>query len=205
MGKNSVESEGAFGRFPVDIEVQQRPRRPMQGSVAGASIVSHGSVAVFGRAIRHTLDEIIQDEVIVRKGNRGAPGSKIFVTNRSAATQALPIKVLELILWLLLGSVFKARLEHLTEACWHKILFSKFTLGMSRKITKKKCLHRECCVRAKAKVKKFGVEHYQLLWLYAAGADQVTNHLRACIRSLHLQSLCVGNGRRERLFGLRHF
>jgi hypothetical protein len=77
------------------------------------------------------------------------------VTNRSAATQALPIKVLELILWLLLGSVFKARLEHLAEACWRKILFSKFTLGMSRKITKKKCLHRERCVRAKAKVKKF--------------------------------------------------
>jgi hypothetical protein len=82
----------------------------MQGSVAGASIALHGSVAVFGRAIRCTLDKIIQDEVIVRKGNRAAPGSKIFVTNRSAATQALPIKVLELILWLLVGSVFKSRL-----------------------------------------------------------------------------------------------
>jgi hypothetical protein len=54
----------------------------------------HGSVAVFGSAIHCTLDKIIQDEVIVRKGDRGAPGSKIFVTNRSTATQALPIKFL---------------------------------------------------------------------------------------------------------------
>ena len=59
MDKNSVESEGALGRFPRDIEVQQRPRRPMQGSVAGASIALHGSVAVFGRANRRTLDKII--------------------------------------------------------------------------------------------------------------------------------------------------
>ena len=178
----------------------------MQGSVAGASIVSHGSVAVFGHAIHRTLDKIIQDEVIVRKGNRGAPGSKIFVTNRSAATQALPIKVLELILWLLLRSVFKARLEHLAEACWRKILFSKFTLGMSHKITKKRSACIENVVSGpRPRSRSFGVEHYQLLWLYAAGADQVANHIRACIRSLHLQSLCVENGRRERLFGLRHF
>jgi hypothetical protein len=66
----------------------------MQGSVAGASMTLHGSVAVFGSAIHCTLDKIIQDEVIVRKGDRGAPGSKIFVTNRSTATQALPIKFL---------------------------------------------------------------------------------------------------------------
>ena len=94
MDKNSVDSEGAFGLVPHDIEVQQRPRRLIQGSVAGASFASHGSVAVFGRAICRTLDKIIQDEVIVRKGDCGAPGSKIFVTNRSAATQALPIKFL---------------------------------------------------------------------------------------------------------------
>ena len=60
------------------------------------------------------------------------------------------------ILWLLLGSVlFKACLEHLAEAFWSKILFSKFLLGMSHTIKKKKCLHRERCARAKAKVKKF--------------------------------------------------
>ncbi len=51
-------------------------------------------MAVFGHVTCCTLDEIIQDKVIVRKGDRGAPGSKIFVTNRSAATQALPIKFL---------------------------------------------------------------------------------------------------------------
>ena len=44
MGKNSVDSEGAFGRVPHDIEVQQRPRRPIQGSVARASFALHGSV-----------------------------------------------------------------------------------------------------------------------------------------------------------------
>jgi hypothetical protein len=92
--EHTLESEGAFGSVPDDIEVPRRPRTPIQGSVAGASIASHGSVAVFGRATRRTLDKIIQDEVIVRKGDRGAPGLKIFVTNRSAATQALPIKFL---------------------------------------------------------------------------------------------------------------
>ncbi len=91
-------TEGAFGRVPDDIEVPQRPRRPIQRSVAGASIVSHGSVAVFGRATRCTLDKIIQDEVIVQKGDRRAPGSKNFVTNWSAATQALPIKFLLVVL-----------------------------------------------------------------------------------------------------------
>ena len=97
MDENSVESEGAFSRLPDDIEVLRRPRRPMQGSVAGTSISSsHGSVAVFGCAIRRTLDKIIQDEVIVRKGDHGAPGLKLIVTNRSAATQALPIKFLGL-------------------------------------------------------------------------------------------------------------
>jgi hypothetical protein len=59
------------------------------------------------------------------------------------------------ILWLLLGSVFKAHLGHLAEAFWRTILFSKFTLGMSRKIKKKKSSHQERRARAKAKVKKF--------------------------------------------------
>ena len=94
MDENSVDSEGALGRVPHDIEVKQCPQRPMQGSVAGASIASHVSVAVFGPAIHRTLDKIIQDEVIVRKGDRGAPCLKIFVTNWSAETQALPIKFL---------------------------------------------------------------------------------------------------------------
>ena len=63
-------------------------------SVVGASIASHGSVAVFGRATHRTLEEIVQDKVIVCKGDCGAPGFKIFVTNWSAATLALPIKYL---------------------------------------------------------------------------------------------------------------
>ncbi len=33
--------------------------------------------------------------MIVRKIDRGVPGSKIFVSNRTAATQALPVKFLE--------------------------------------------------------------------------------------------------------------
>ena len=91
----SLEStEGAFGRIPDDIEVPRHPRRLIQGSVAGASIASHGSVTGFGHATRRTLDKIIQDKVIVQTGDRGAPGLKIFVTNWSAATQALPIKFL---------------------------------------------------------------------------------------------------------------
>jgi hypothetical protein len=64
--KHSLEStQGAFRRVPDDIEVPQHPQRPIQGSITGVSIASHGSVAVFGRATHHTLDEIIQDKVIV--------------------------------------------------------------------------------------------------------------------------------------------
>ena len=60
----------------------------------GGSTTSHGSAAVFGRTTRRTLDEITQDEVIVRKSDRGVAGSKIFVSNRTAATQALSAKFL---------------------------------------------------------------------------------------------------------------
>ncbi len=60
----------------------------------GGSVASHGSAAVFGRATRRTLEEITQDEVIVRKADRGVAGSKIFVSNRTAATQALSAKIL---------------------------------------------------------------------------------------------------------------
>ena len=69
VDKHSLEStEGAFGCVPDDIEVPRCPQRPIQGSVAGASIASHCSVAVFGRATHRTLDKIIQDKVIVQKG-----------------------------------------------------------------------------------------------------------------------------------------
>ena len=70
-----------------------RNRSPAR-SFAGASITSCGSAAVFGRATCRTLDEIIQDKVIVQKGYLGVPGPKIFVSNWTAATQSLPVKFL---------------------------------------------------------------------------------------------------------------
>ena len=63
--------------------------------VPGRSTVStNNSVAVFGRANCCTLEEIVLDEIIVQKDDRGTPGSKIFVSNRVAATQGLSIKFL---------------------------------------------------------------------------------------------------------------
>ena len=75
-----------LNRFPVGPAVA--------GAVGSGSVTTMGSVAVFGRANRRTLEEIVQDEVIVRKGDRGAPGSKLFVANRLAATQPLSVKFL---------------------------------------------------------------------------------------------------------------
>ncbi len=62
-------------------------------TVATAALVaSQGSTTVFQQRARCTLLEIEQDEVVVRKGNRGLPGSKIYVANRIAATQSLSSK-----------------------------------------------------------------------------------------------------------------
>ncbi len=58
------------------------------------SVASQGSAAVFQRRARRTLLEIEQDEVVVRKGDQGLPGSKIYVANRIAATQSLSSKFL---------------------------------------------------------------------------------------------------------------
>jgi hypothetical protein len=58
------------------------------------SVASQGSVAIFQQRARHTLLEVEQDEVIVRKGNRGLPGSKIYVANWIAATQSILSKLL---------------------------------------------------------------------------------------------------------------
>ena len=79
---------------PFELRRAAARIRPVGRFAAGGSVSSHGSAAVFGRATRRTLDQIIQDEVIVRKGDRGVSGSKIFVSNRTAATQALPVKFL---------------------------------------------------------------------------------------------------------------
>jgi hypothetical protein len=60
----------------------------------GGSVTTMGSVAVFGRANCRTLEEIVQDEVIVRKKDWGLPGFKLFVLNWLAATQGLTVKFL---------------------------------------------------------------------------------------------------------------
>jgi len=64
------------------------------GVAAARSVASQASVAMFGRANCCTIDEIVLDEVLVRKENRGTPGSKIFVANRAAATLGLDVKFL---------------------------------------------------------------------------------------------------------------
>ena len=75
---------------PEDIRVPQD-----DATVAtAATVASQGSAAVFQRRARRTLLEIEQDEVVVRKGDRGLPGSKIYVANRIAATQSLSSKFL---------------------------------------------------------------------------------------------------------------
>ena len=51
-------------------------------------------MAVFGRANRRTFDKIAIDEILVCKNERGAHGTKIYVTNRAAATLGLPVKFL---------------------------------------------------------------------------------------------------------------
>ena len=51
-------------------------------------------MAAFGRATRRTIEDLVLDEVIVRKEDRGVSGSKIFVANRAAATMGLSVKFL---------------------------------------------------------------------------------------------------------------
>jgi hypothetical protein len=75
-----------LNRFPVGPAVA--------GAVGSGSVTTMGSVTVFGRANRRTLDKIVQDEVIVCKGDSGARGSKLFVANRLATTQPLSVKFL---------------------------------------------------------------------------------------------------------------
>ncbi len=51
-----------------------------------ASVASQSSAAVFQQRACRTLLEIEQDEVIVRKGDCGLWGLKVYVANRIAAT-----------------------------------------------------------------------------------------------------------------------
>jgi hypothetical protein len=88
----------------VDDDSLQDSQRGVPGNIqilqedatvaTAASVASQGSTAVFQQRARCTLLEIEQDEVVVRKGNRGLPGSKIYVANRIAATQSLLSKFL---------------------------------------------------------------------------------------------------------------
>jgi hypothetical protein len=75
---------------PGNIQISQE-----DATVATAALVaSQGSVAVFQQRACCTLLEIEQDKVIVRKGDRGLPGSKVYVANRIAATQSLSSRFL---------------------------------------------------------------------------------------------------------------
>jgi hypothetical protein len=63
-------------------------RIPQEDATA-ASVASQGSAAIFQQRACCTLLEIEQDKVVVCKGYRGLPGSKVYVANRIAATQSL--------------------------------------------------------------------------------------------------------------------
>jgi hypothetical protein len=75
---------------PGNIQIPQE-----DATVATAALVaSQGSTAIFQQRACCTLLEIEQDVVVVHKGNRGLPGSKIYVANWIAATQSLSSKFL---------------------------------------------------------------------------------------------------------------
>jgi len=77
------------------------------------SVVSVGSVAVFARINPCTLEEIAVNEILVRKDEHEAHGSKIYVANCAAATKGLPVKFL--------GSfhlLLKKGQEYSRPICW---------------------------------------------------------------------------------------
>ena len=75
---------------PGNIQIPQE-----DATVAtAASVASQGSMAIFQQRAHRTLLEIEQDEVVVRKGDCGLPGSKAYIANRIAATQSLLSKFL---------------------------------------------------------------------------------------------------------------
>ncbi len=59
-----------------------------------ASVASQGSAAIFQQRACRTLLEIEQDKVVMRKGDCGLPGSKVYVANQITATQSLSSKFL---------------------------------------------------------------------------------------------------------------
>ena len=69
--------QDSLGGVPVNIRIQE------DETVGGASVASQGTAAVFQQRARHTLLEIELDKVVVRKGDCGLPGWKVYVTNRN--------------------------------------------------------------------------------------------------------------------------
>ncbi len=77
--------QGSQRSVPGNIQIPQE-----DATVATAALVaSQGSAAVFQQRARCTLLEIEQDEVVMRKGDRGLPGLKVYVANWITATQSL--------------------------------------------------------------------------------------------------------------------
>ena len=79
---------------PLRAAAAARSRVPSSAAVAAGSVASQATVAAFGRVSRRTLEDLVLDEVIVQKEDRGVSGSKIFVANRAAATMGLSVKFL---------------------------------------------------------------------------------------------------------------
>jgi hypothetical protein len=94
---NFVSSFWSLNLKMVDDDSLQDSQRGVPGNIqilqedatvaTAASAASQSSTAVFQQRAHCTLLEIEQDEIVVCKGNRGLPGSKIYVANRIAATQ----------------------------------------------------------------------------------------------------------------------
>jgi hypothetical protein len=83
-----------YKKPPLALLEESLDKKNLPKEVYKMQVSTNNSVAVFGRSNRRTLEEIVLDEIIVRKEDRGTPGSKIFVANRLAATQGLSIKFL---------------------------------------------------------------------------------------------------------------
>lgn len=82
--------QGRDVRFDLPPELRRAGGAAQAGRVpSNASAVSQGTVAVFGRINPRTLEEIQGNMVLVRKEERGPPGSKIFIVHRAAATRGL--------------------------------------------------------------------------------------------------------------------
>jgi hypothetical protein len=88
----------------MDDDSLQDSRRGVPGNIrilqedatvaTAALVASQGRAAVFQQRAHCTLLEIEQDKVVVRKGDCGLPGSKVYVANRIAATQSISSKFL---------------------------------------------------------------------------------------------------------------